>query len=182
MRRGKIRVGGVLDRVDGAHFTAVFFERLFVMTLVPCASCGRHVKASEPTCPFCQQLLPEMSRLIPAANRRLERLAAFTFAATLAVTGCALGDEEKSDAQERGAQGVRSTGAPAEKRDEAAEQPPVEDRKEKETTSDASVPPPVLDDGGVMAMYGMPSFEPNPVDEADGGTMMPMYGAPASGT
>src|SRR4051794_23113730 len=64
------------------------------MTLVPCPSCGRHVRAAESACPFCNSALPSKlaSRAIPTPTRRLERLAAFTFAATLAVTGCALTD------------------------------------------------------------------------------------------
>lgn len=58
--------------------------------LVPCPSCARHVRLPSPACPFCASALPEDlgARAVPAAGRRLERLAAFTFAATFAATAC----------------------------------------------------------------------------------------------
>ena len=71
------------------------------MSLVPCPSCSRHVRSSESACPFCSSALPTNlgARAIPSAPRRLDRLAAFTFAATLVVTGCAVAGDE-SDEQE----------------------------------------------------------------------------------
>src|SRR4051812_19548177 len=63
--------------------------------LLPCPSCARHVKSSEAACPFCSASLSgKLTRRAPSTTKRLERLAAFTFAAALAVTGCAVAGDE----------------------------------------------------------------------------------------
>lgn len=59
----------------------------------PCESCGRHIRVSEPTCPFCDRVTSGSFRAqqAPAApNKRLSRAALFTFgaAAATAVAGC----------------------------------------------------------------------------------------------
>jgi hypothetical protein len=76
-----------------------------MMTLVPCPSCARHVRAGEGACPFCSSALPVdlAARAVPAATRRLSRVAAFGFAAAVAAlgtastTGCAA-DSDGSEA------------------------------------------------------------------------------------
>src|SRR5262245_6333168 len=62
-----------------------------MQTLVPCPSCGRHVQAKEASCPFCTSVLPAnlASRAVPAATRRMSRVAAFSFAAVVAGAGVA---------------------------------------------------------------------------------------------
>lgn len=57
--------------------------------LVPCAGCGRHVKAGEAACPFCGGAPSEpIARPLPSA--RLGRAATFAFGAALAAAtaGC----------------------------------------------------------------------------------------------
>jgi hypothetical protein len=55
--------------------------------LVPCASCSRHLRAIEATCPFCGAELAA-PRLAPDTVGRMSRAAAFVFGATVAVAGC----------------------------------------------------------------------------------------------
>jgi len=59
--------------------------------LIPCTSCARHVRATEPSCPFCSCSLPEdpLGRAVPGPPRRLTRAAAWVFGASLAVASCA---------------------------------------------------------------------------------------------
>lgn len=118
-------------------------------SLVPCPSCARHVRASESACPFCASVLPEdlASRTVPAAPRRLERLAAFTFAATLAVAGCSAGEED-TDKQEGEIGSIMPMyGMPPPALDAGLE--PAEDGGCAKDT----------DPGGFAALYGMPSWD-----------------------
>jgi len=64
--------------------------------LVPCPSCSRHVAVSETVCPFCASAVPEdlAARAIPAANRRLSRIAIFTFATSVTAVGAVAGCNE----------------------------------------------------------------------------------------
>lgn len=60
------------------------------MHLEPCPSCRRHVKTTEPTCPFCTTPVPESLRLrapprVPLT--RLGRRATFAFGIAV-VAGC----------------------------------------------------------------------------------------------
>jgi hypothetical protein len=148
------------------------------MQLVPCPSCARHVKSSEAACPFCSVALSGSTVSRTPVRRRLERLAAFTFAATLAVTGCAAVGDDDSEKSEQDLGGVHAMyGMPP---------PPV----------DAGPPPPTdagppctpiddIDNGGFAAMYGMPPapIHPCPVDAGpapaeDAGGFHTMYGMP----
>ncbi|MEO7110724.1 MAG: hypothetical protein ABI183_09825 [Polyangiaceae bacterium] len=113
--------------------------------LVPCPSCARHVAVSESACPFCAGVLPTdlESRAIPGSNRRLSRLATFTFATTLVVgaaAACSSGSDETC---------CPPYGAP----------PPF----------DGSV----QDDGGISTHYGLPGdadiFEDASPDDAASG-------------
>ena len=59
--------------------------------LVPCAGCGRHVRASESQCPFCGVTLESdlAARAVPSTTARLGRGAMFVFATTVAIGACA---------------------------------------------------------------------------------------------
>ncbi len=61
------------------------------MSLRPCPSCARHVRASESACPFCKTALPELAAeasVSPArAVPRVGRAAIFAFGA-MATAGC----------------------------------------------------------------------------------------------
>jgi hypothetical protein len=133
------------------------------MQFVPCPSCARHVKSSEAACPFCSATLSGLTiSRAPAVRRRLERLAAFTFAATIAVTGCAVSGEEDSESSEQDIGAVHPMyGMPPAPHDagpahtDAA--PPVTDAGPPCTPVDDE-----LDPAGFHAMYGAPPFHPNP--------------------
>jgi hypothetical protein len=60
--------------------------------LRPCPGCLRHVRATEPACPFCRQGLDGAFRSVPsprAPTRRLTRAALFALGATgLAASAC----------------------------------------------------------------------------------------------
>ena len=56
--------------------------------LLPCPACRRHVRDSEPTCPFCAATLPCVAA-VAGPRRRMSRAALFAAGATLAgVTAC----------------------------------------------------------------------------------------------
>lgn len=159
--------------------------------LVPCPSCARHVRSSESACPFCSAQLPSRlaSRAVPSTSRRLDRLAAFTFATTVAVVGCSGTTETPTVEEDIGAvqpmygkppdydagpkdAGKRDSGA----RDSGRDARP--DGAVDAGPADAG-PCEVRDDGGVMALYGLPPIDPCPDTPRDGGGVMPLYGAPA---
>jgi hypothetical protein len=121
--------------------------------LVPCPSCARHVRSAEPNCPFCSAELPAnlAAGAVPAATTRLNRMAAFTFATTVALalgtTGCGgnVDDGRTSQDLERG-----------------------KDHGGEHAIYGAPVPD---DDGGAQAIYGAPVPQ-------DAGSTQPMYGMP----
>jgi hypothetical protein len=129
------------------------------------------------------------ARAVPPATRRLERLAAFTFAATLAVTGCAAAGDESEDQQESEIGSIMPMyGLPPPPVDAGT---PTTDGGTPTTdggtpTTDGGTPTtdggtpctPAGDGGGFHAMYGAPPLEPCPAPTTDGGGMMPMYGLP----
>ena len=152
-------------------------------SLVPCPSCSRHVRAAETACPFCANALPSDmgARAVPASPRRLERLAAFTFAATLAVTGCSAGGGEETEQQEGEIGSIMPMyGMPAPVEDAG---PGPDGGEDCTKAADAGAPDP----GSIMPMYGAPppwESTPAPCDgdkdgDKDGGSIMPMYGMPA---
>lgn len=158
--------------------------------LLPCPSCARHVKSSEAACPFCSSSLSgKLTRRAPTTTKRLERLAAFTFAAAVLVTGCAVAGDEESDKQESELGGFHAMyGMPPPPVDAGPPPPPVD--------AGPPPPPPCHDDnadtddshGGFAALYGMPPHFPPPctpvVDAGpppvhhDGGGYHTMYGMP----
>lgn len=66
-----------------------------IVRLVPCAECSRHMRATEPACPFCGAPPPAPGDLPPVVappRARLGRAALFAFGAAaagvVAVSGC----------------------------------------------------------------------------------------------
>lgn len=59
-------------------------------SLAPCVSCQRHVRVTEPACPFCGAALPEdfAGRAVPGTTARLSRAALVAFATLGAAAGC----------------------------------------------------------------------------------------------
>lgn len=61
--------------------------------LVPCAGCRRHVRASEPSCPFCAQPISASAGdgIVPEPSQRLSRAGMLAFAAAfLSTSACDL--------------------------------------------------------------------------------------------
>jgi len=56
------------------------------MSFVLCASCRRHVRRDDPSCPFCSASVT--GEPVPPATRRMPRGALFAFASTVAIAGC----------------------------------------------------------------------------------------------
>ena len=82
--------------------------------LVPCPECNRHVRASEPECPFCALPIDLPNTPPPQLPRgRLSRAATLAFGATLvsatALSACG-GDAEESVPSDAGGAGVASLG------------------------------------------------------------------------
>ena len=127
-------------------------------SLVPCPSCARHVRSSERACPFCRSALSTdlAARAVPGTTQRLSRAAAFTFAASLAATGCA-SDPVPNDAAtvtDTGSDagtivtdtGPADTGAPTDTGAPA----------DTGTQADAGAPVDAGKDGSIGVRYGSP--------------------------
>ncbi len=137
--------------------------------LVPCLGCGRHVRVSDASCPFCGQMISDEQRekVIPSAAQRLGRNAMFVFATTLALGACSPA-QQPSDAAADGAQQdtggiIAMYGAPA---------------------PDAQADAGPQDTGGNMALYGSPvpvDASPDSAMVDDGGGIGPLYGGPFPG-
>lgn len=135
-------------------------------SLVPCPSCARHVRASEQACPFCRSALPAGlgARAVPNTTQRLSRAAVFTFAASLAATGCAsdpvpndtgvvtdTGSDSGSVVTDRGPSTDQQ--APADTGTVADAGAPADNG----VAEDAGTPP---DDSGAPGpLYGLPAFD-----------------------
>jgi hypothetical protein len=70
--------------------------------LLACPSCARHVRATEPACPFCAALLPDTFAAAPAPRapkKRLNRAALYAFGATsiTVATACSSGGGTTGD-------------------------------------------------------------------------------------
>jgi hypothetical protein len=140
-------------------------------SLVPCPSCARHVRATERACPFCRTALSAAiaAKAIPGSAQRLSRAAAFTFAASLAATGCSSDATPAPDAAAVDSGAATDSGATT---DTGA-------RADTGTATDAGFP---TDDGGFLAMYGGPPRDSGADSGApdDNGGIGPLYGLPAS--
>ena len=133
--------------------------------LVPCLACHRHVRVDSVACPFCGKTLENAeSRVVPAATRRLDRLAFFTFATTFAVAACSTGGGGLVD---NGPDGGTA-------HDGAAQDGTVKDDGGVQALYGAAYDAAGLDtgpndDGGMQAAYGIP---------VDSGGAQPPYGLP----
>jgi hypothetical protein len=114
-----------------------------IETLRPCPGCTRHIKTSEPVCPFCATALSaEFAAFSPTLpNKRMSRAALVALGATIALTGCAAstqpGDGSSRDVQDASAM-----------QDDRPNMPEV-------SVSAYGLPPPP-EDGGVAPPYGIP--------------------------
>lgn len=146
------------------------------MSLHPCPSCGRHVRRSESSCPFCASALsfegvPE--RGVPAA--RLGRAATFAFGAAVATTASAL----------TGCSAMALYGAPpADTGVDAASADAAVPDDSHVGGFDAAYGGPPIDaagvdggtvDGGLAGAYGGPPID---ASNSDSGGPMNLYGAP----
>ena len=135
-------------------------------SLVPCPSCARHVRASERACPFCRSVLPSTlaSKAIPGATQRLGRAAAFTFAATLAATGCSDDPAPPADAAALDTGSATDTG------------PSTDRGTDTGSATDTGFP---TDDGGVAPLYGLPAPDSGTGQDAgEDGSIGVRYGSP----
>jgi hypothetical protein len=132
--------------------------------LVPCVSCKRHIRVDTDACPFCAAVVPEgfARGIIPAANRRLDRLALFTFATALTVGACGGIDDGKASKDDDGGtvQNAHDAGVDVDPGTLAGAYggPPLDsglrDARAKDAASPRDAGPD--DDGSAIAMYGLP--------------------------
>lgn len=69
------------------------------MRLLPCPSCGRHVRSNEKACPFCAADVAEAFAAVPAARAIPVGLSRAAIAAMAAATMGACGGDEKGNPQ-----------------------------------------------------------------------------------
>lgn len=76
--------------------------------LIKCPACNRHLRASEPACPFCTAEIPEEARVATSASvtrgtSRAKRYAARAalIAGTAAAIGCGGADKKKDTTTEK---------------------------------------------------------------------------------
>lgn len=141
--------------------------------LIPCPSCGRHVRRTESACPFCAASVSfEHVPARPMPSARLGRAAIFAFGATVATVGAGCGG---------GTSG--GTDAYIGMLDAAYGGPPLDAGTDADIGMlDAAYGGPPLDagnDGGPGPLYGAPS-DAGAQDDTGGGAAL--YGAaPADG-
>lgn len=145
------------------------------MSLRPCSGCGRHVRTTETSCPFCAcalQVAPDAPVRIVG---RMGRAAIFAFGAAAAVSsvGCDNGTSAPPDAAS-----MVDTGGPL-----PADTGPLPDDAGTDAGTDA---------GNIAPAYGTPTADagmdggtaPSPDAGVDagvdaGGGIGPLYGGPA---
>ena len=128
--------------------------------LVPCPSCARHVRATESSCPFCATVLPDALTATPSTSKRLSRLAAFTFATAVAVTGAVSagcsGSEDGTGESEGQLGGIMPMyGAPVPHQDAGSCDDQADDKN--------------FDPGSIYAMYGAPVWDASASHDAGTG-------------
>ena len=144
--------------------------------LAPCPACNRHVRVTEPTCPFCGDGLALAGTVVPGLPKsRLGRAATFAFGATLVgvTTVVACGGDDTTG----GGSGGTSSGTagdPTGAGGSSAGAAGTSSGTSGSSTAGSGGDGTVKDSGGVMALYGIPA-------DPDGGGPQPIYGAaPAS--
>lgn len=148
--------------------------------LVPCVACGRHVRAAETACPFCQAILAGSAPEPTLPSGRLSRAALVAFG--LAVAGAACTNGNSSNNSGTITQGGSSGGEGASTGngvDGDGGAPVSTDDGGAATDADAGAQP--EDAGGVVALYGAPVARygaPAPNNNGPG-PIVTRYGAPA---
>jgi hypothetical protein len=149
--------------------------------LAPCPACSRHVRVTEPTCPFCGDGLAMAGTQAPALPKtRLGRAATFAFGATLVgvTTVVACGGDDTTG----GSGGSSSTGTAGDPTGAGGSSAGTAGNSSGtsggatagSSGSTGGSDGTVKDSGGVMALYGIPA-------DPDAGGPQPIYGAaPAS--
>ena len=137
--------------------------------LVPCPGCARHVRASEPACPFCGDSSPRSA----PASRTVARSRTLIFGAALASTAVAGCLTHTRNDPENDAAVVAST---PDAGGDAYGTPPADEEDAGASHSEYGGPPPPEDafeeDAGTSnADYGGP-----PPPEDDAGGFAPLYG------
>ena len=156
--------------------------------LLPCPDCVRHIRASEPACPFCGREIPESLRTSApprAPARRLGRgaLLAFGVATSIGVAACSDrdGDEDAGGSDsggmmmaDSGGGGVDSGGGDVDSGGGDV------DSGSGDVDSGTPTRDSGTDSGGTMALYGAPADPDSgrPMRDDAGGAMA-LYGAPA---
>jgi hypothetical protein len=134
----------------------------------PCESCGRHIRVSEASCPFCDGVTSATFRARPApqpSTKRLSRAALLVFSAATAGAGCSSSSDTPSTTTDTGA----DTGSPVV--DAAYGGPPDTGAKDSEAdAADTGIPT-------VDAAYGGPPDTGSP-DAAADTSPAPAYGLP----
>ncbi|MFO0631060.1 MAG: hypothetical protein U0325_36285 [Polyangiales bacterium] len=141
----------------------------------PCASCRRHVRATEIACPFCGAALSDDARghVAPDTTARMKRAALFVFGASIASAGCSSTtvsgdasstdtvtiDRESSDVQSSDVQSTDVQSTDVQAADTAVDRPDV------------------YDNGGAVPPYGLPPPTDAGVPD-DQGSIKADYGAP----
>ncbi|MDP3275636.1 MAG: hypothetical protein Q8Q09_10605 [Deltaproteobacteria bacterium] len=124
-------------------------------THIPCTQCARHVRATDPQCPFCGTAITEAQRLsvasAPSLSHRLSRSAMLAVGASLTLGACASTTSGDRDGQ-----------VTADARPDAMD----------EGTIGA-----LYGDPGPAPEYGAPPPPPMDAGDSDGGPA-PRYGAP----
>ena len=144
--------------------------------LVPCPACSRHVRVTEPTCPFCGDGLALAGTPAPGLPKsRLGRAATFAFGATLVgvTTLVACGGDDTTPGGSGGSTSGTagdSTGAAGTSSGAAGTSSGSAGDVNAAGSAGSGT---VQDSGGVMALYGA---APGP----DSGGIQPVYGAPAA--
>jgi hypothetical protein len=137
--------------------------------LEPCPSCHRHVRVAEPSCPFCEALLPpEFHDRSPRPHpvHRLGRAALFAFGASVAAT-TACGSDDSDEKTGKTMTGETGGGGGS---SGAATEP-----GSGGTNAGSG-------GGSAQALYGVPAPPDAGTDEGDPGpepvpTVQPLYGA-----
>lgn len=192
------------------------------LPMIPCAVCARHVRNTEPQCPFCGSALSPEARenLAPDTTRRLSRAAAFVFGLTVAGCSSTVGSSDGAVSDTAGATDTVLADRAASDTPVPSDRPVARDMVDIEDLGNIAPPygipadaGPPDDDGGAAAEYGAPPMDagapddaggsvalyglPPPVDaslvgdastddasgttdDAGGGGIMPLYGAPPS--
>lgn len=148
------------------------------MSLRPCQGCGRHVRNTETTCPFCATTLESVPERTPVILPRAGRAAIMAFGAiaSTATAGCgamALYGGPPADAGPAGTDAfvAENDAFVMGGTDAAYGGPPID----AAIASDTSMPE--SDTGGGMNLYGGPPTEDagGQTDTGEGGAV-PLYG------